>query len=502
MWKSLCVLLLGLCLLEKGEAGGVAVNYTSATITITNANTQSATSGFLTTVGKWIQESDGRSVILRGFNLAGTGKVPDFMPIKNTTKLEVLANTFGANIARLQFYWEAYEPTEGTYDSEYLEYIVGVADALWALGIYVNIDFHSDAYSRYLANGCGSGFPLWAIPRNVTVSEPKNNASCNDWGLSLQSDTAAKNGINAAYNNFYNSSSNVHASYLAMVDSVSARLASVPGVVAFEPLNEPWGDEATQISSLYQNASAVIRKNVPNALIYLCPSFTTISNEVFSPDTNLLPSLATSIGNVVYSPHYYDPLLFVFNTYVGIWPTAITMHNIIVDVITKWNNGSGIPCHFGEFGGIGTMANNDLIVNYYNYLDQDLVSGTQWNYSPNWNPITQDDWNNEDFCVVDQNNNPRAQMSDIRPQPRKFAGVPILFTFDRSARTVTFSWTQNTATLGKATEIFFPRSLVTGALTVKFDTSGALGTCQYSTASQIILCVASSVGTVSASLLY
>ncbi|KAJ3204654.1 hypothetical protein HDU83_007104 [Entophlyctis luteolus] len=479
---------------------GVLAGAAQATVTASVATTATAVAipaGPLSTTGKWIKGSDGRTVILRGLNLPGSGKVPDFMPIKDLSRLDVLADTFGANIARLQFYWEAYEPTEGNYNSTYLEYYAGVASALWSRGIYVNVDFHSDAYSRYLANGCGSGFPLWTIPSNVTVTQPKNDASCAGWGLKLQSDTTSKANILTAYNNFYASESYVQVKYLQMVEMVAARVSSIPGVVAFEPLNEPWGDEATQISKLYLAASTVIRNHVPKALIFLCPSFTTISNEVSSPATKLDPSLATTIGNVVYSPHYYDPLLMVFGIYIPLWPTSLTMHNIIVDVITTWNNGSGIPCHFGEFGGTGAMSDNSLITNYYNYLDEDLVGGTQWDYTPNWNNVTYDGWNNEDFSVVDQNNKPRAQTSDIRPHPRRIAGTPTGFTFSRSDKTLAISWTQDSATLGLATDVFFPSSLYSGSLTLEIVSGSVDASCVYSTTSQVVTCVAENVGTVS-----
>lgn len=66
-------------------------------------------------------------VILRGLNLPADAKLPDFMPLKVKTPLHVM-QLYGANVARVIFTWEAFEPTRGNYSMEYLDYYLGLVE--------------------------------------------------------------------------------------------------------------------------------------------------------------------------------------------------------------------------------------------------------------------------------------------------------------------------------------------------------------------------------------
>ena len=66
-------------------------------------------------------------MILRGLNLPADAKLPDFMPLKVKTPLHVM-QLYGANVARVVFTWEAFEPTRGNYSMEYLDYYLGLVE--------------------------------------------------------------------------------------------------------------------------------------------------------------------------------------------------------------------------------------------------------------------------------------------------------------------------------------------------------------------------------------
>ena len=129
--------------------------------------------------GSRFADGAGRTVILRGVGVGGNAKVPPFQAITSTSQLDPLPG-WGVNAVRLLFTWEAYEPTNGGYDASYLSYITGVVDDAWKRGIYVVVDFHQDAYSRYALGGCGEGFPSWALPPTVTPAKPDNGTACAD----------------------------------------------------------------------------------------------------------------------------------------------------------------------------------------------------------------------------------------------------------------------------------------------------------------------------------
>jgi endoglycosylceramidase len=64
-------------------------------------------------------------VTMRGLNLASDTKLPPFMPIDDLGALNVF-KIWGANLGRLAFIWEAFEPERGKYNMEYLNYYTGI----------------------------------------------------------------------------------------------------------------------------------------------------------------------------------------------------------------------------------------------------------------------------------------------------------------------------------------------------------------------------------------
>ena len=73
------------------------------------------------------EHADVQVVVLRGLNLPIEAKLPDFEPLKNNTPLHVMP-LYGANIARVLFTWEAFEPERGNYSMQYLDYYMGVVE--------------------------------------------------------------------------------------------------------------------------------------------------------------------------------------------------------------------------------------------------------------------------------------------------------------------------------------------------------------------------------------
>ena len=73
-----------------------------------------------------------------------------------------------------------------------------------------------------------------------------------------------------------------------------------------------------------------------------------------------------------------------------------------------------------------------LINMVYDQLDLHALGGTQWGWTPAWDPVTKDGWNEEDYSVVDQNLNMRTNYA-IRPYARAVAGTPGPFLVWRPA---------------------------------------------------------------------
>jgi endoglycosylceramidase len=258
-------------------------------------------------------DAQGRTVILRGFNLAGDAKVPDYRPIKDLTTLHDLKR-FGVNVVRSLFIWEAYEGVRNLYDPSYLEYFLQVVDELAQQDIYTIVDIHQDAYSRFTLGGCGDGFPRWALPANVVPAAPDNSLqNCSKWGPRLTYDQDTRRVFEA----FFNNKGGVRDSYLALVEHLAWAFQSRPSVIGFDLLNEPLGDEVLHVSPLYAEAALRVRRANSSALILTTPQFLVGSGFVA---TRLVPP---AVDHAVFSPHFYNFLNLVGGYDFGVFTRAV-----------------------------------------------------------------------------------------------------------------------------------------------------------------------------------
>jgi endoglycosylceramidase len=431
--------------------------------------------------GRWFLDPGGRVVLLRGVNLAGNAKVPPFVPVADPSDLDPLT-AMGMNVVRLVFIWEAFEPTPGVYDDVYLARMRAIAEAAWARGLYTIVDFHQDGYSRFVSRGSGDGFPLWAVSSRASATTPDNGLGCRSWPLMVATDR----NMHRCFADFYADSSGVRSRYLTMLRRAAAAFVSCPGVVGYDLLNEPWGDERRELAPLYRDAGAVIRSIDPAAILFLEGHITTncgLQTRLPHPE----------FANTSYAPHYYNPGTIVRECWRG---RTVQIDRAFSHMETKAGEW-GVPLFLGEFGVPADTAHaKEYMAALYDRLDDALASGAQWNYTPGWNRHDKDGWNGEDYTILHPGGAPRPNFSE-RPYPRATAGIPLHFQFiearyPRRDHALDFAWDHHPGR--GTTEIFVPRRLfpANSALTIE----GAGASYRWDAATQRLVVRASGAGVV------
>jgi len=436
-------------------------------------------SSLLRVDGKVFKDGQGRTVILRGVNVAGDSKVPPFRGIDTPAQLDPL-KTWGMNVIRLLFNWEAFEPAPGAYDWNYLSHLTNVVDWAWARGIYTIVDFHQDIYSRFTAKGCGEGFPAWALSPDAIPQAPDNGPNCANWAIigALDED------MHESWRDFYSNREGVRDRYLAVWDILTRNFKAHASVIGYDMLNEPWGYEAEELYPLYEDTARVIRSNDPSAILFVSPAAITSSGF-----WSWLPK--PTYSNYAFAPHFYDATVTMLKVYSGITVPSDLGWNSMAGKASEW----GVPLFVGEFGCPGVTFNGlaymDLQYSKMNYY---LAGGAQWVYTPHWTDARKDGWDMEDFSIIDNTGAIRSNNFKPRPFARKISGTATQLTvwdpWLLGDDAIELYWKHNPAT--GSTELFVPKYTLWGTWPVKIEQDGA--SCSFDSTQTKVTCGSSSAG--------
>jgi endoglycosylceramidase len=422
--------------------------------------------------GRHFVDRSGRVVLIRGINI-GSGKLPPFVAMEDPAILDRVAE-LGFSAIRLPFIWEAFEPEPGRYDTAYMARMTAIAAAAWDRGLFTIVDIHQDGFSRNMTRGCGSGFPLWAISPRATPHAPDNGCDCRTWALQELTDP----NMHRSFSDFYADHYGVRTRYLAMLGQVASAFAAIPGVIGYDPLNEPWGDERREIMPLYRDAAKALRARHPAAILFL---------EAHGPTAagarTRLPY--PGLDNIAFAPHYYKPLAIALEDWRGQTATINLAFERMEAKAAEW----GVPLILGEIGiQGGARRAGDYVEYLYGRLDATLSSALQWNVAPHWTPQSGDGWNGEDFSILDGTGRTRANYRP-RPYPSRVAGMPISFRFDastppRGCPRLEFVW-EHRPGIGP-TEIVVPAGAFPPGSRASVESADA--TCQWDPTRRLLTC--------------
>ncbi len=237
----------------------------------------------LTIDGPWFLDAAGRHVLLRGVNLGGSSKTPAWpagathipqdvashrdvsfvdrpMPLEAVDEHLRRFRRWGFRVVRLLVTWEAVEHAgPGIHDEAYLDYIAEVACRAGEHDLYVFIDPHQDAWSRWSGGDGAPGWTLEAVGFDLSRLDASEAAITqhgrppgrygpmiwpNGWtrlasatmfGLFLAGDVVApRTTIEGEPAQGY-----LQRHFLGAMRAVAERLRSLPNVLGWEPMNEP-----------------------------------------------------------------------------------------------------------------------------------------------------------------------------------------------------------------------------------------------------------------------
>jgi endoglycosylceramidase len=466
--SSLC-LLIGAC----GEPSSDTVDAVVPADALATCSTVNSplSSQRLTVLGTTFLDASDRHVLLRGVNVGGRSKFAPFFPfpfqesgLDNQKEAlpfnEAVADFYGRvaswghNVVRMPFSWEALEPVRGAYDDVYLSRYLAMIDAAGEHGIRVLVDFHQDVFA---APYCGDGFPLWACPEPL----PEPPEDCSGWFMGYLDQTSP---INAAYGRFWRNEDGLQDSFKAMWKHMAKAAWSRDNVIGFEIMNEPHhGTEDEEawaqniLPSFYEDVGKDIRSVAPNALIF----FDSTGLDAATQE----PLLKRPEGNeFVFAPHYY-----LMSIYTG---GELDMEEVPKGLARWAAKGSiwALPVFVGEFGIYRDLPEAEQYFTVImNALDSHFLNGTAWEVS-----TTQDDWNDEGMSLIA----PDGQETDglralIRVYPSAIAGEAIAFQYGPTARVATLTYNAKEDGL---TELVVPPQLYSEGVEISVAGVGACAT--------------------------
>lgn len=361
--------------------------------------------------------ADGRSVLLKGVNVAGLGDYwrPDLRraypvdpaayrngacpktdvtiepPPVCAADLPAIAR-LGFNHVRLTLSWSLLEPAPGVVDSTYLRRIDQVVQWARAARLWVVLDIHQDAWSKYAytRGACPPGLdatpgydgaPRWATDTTLPFCTVQGTREL-DPGVAtnfqrLWSDVPGPDGIGLQQ----------HLSHVMAV--LARRYAHNDTVLGYDLLNEPSPGTALppvaelQINHYFGTAIAAMRAAAPGfrQLVFVEPD---VARATLTPEpTEILPFSAFSdYRNVVYAPHVYTGV-FTADAIAGM-PGALQSAEADWDAAVADAKRLGLPIWVGEFGN-GPAQDRTLLMPAFAQMNARGIGGAMWIWRENHN---------------------------------------------------------------------------------------------------------------------
>ncbi len=152
----------------------------------------------------------------------------------------------GFNVVRLALSWSLLEPGPGQYSADYVERVAQVVGWARDQGIYVILDMHENAYSRYVPRPAKATLPGGSLPSLGDQTGAPKWATLTDGlpGDKFLNQRELSPAVGAAFTNFWFNTKvageGLQDHYLGAVATLARRFKEESAVVGFGAFNEPW----------------------------------------------------------------------------------------------------------------------------------------------------------------------------------------------------------------------------------------------------------------------
>jgi endoglycosylceramidase len=292
----------------------------------------------------------------------------------------------GYDAIRLNLSWSLLEPSPGRIDRTYIDRIAQVVGWAKQAGIYVILDMHQDAWSKYLystsADHCTApyqairgydGAPKWASihtqPVCALAGTRELDPAVEEDFAKFFSDAQAPDGIG------------LREHFISAVTALAKRFHNDPTVAGYDLLNEPTfftvpGDDASVLLPFYAKIIGAVTHRVKGfkQLFFIEPEATRDITD--RSGITVSWSRYSAYRNVVYEPHVYT------RTFT---PRSFPMDGGYLSAIADTQH-LGLPLWIGEFG--SNPVDTRTVLNAH-YVQQDAfgLGGALWLWKENANDI-------------------------------------------------------------------------------------------------------------------
>jgi endoglycosylceramidase len=302
----------------------------------------------------------------------------------------------GYDVIRLNVSWSLLEPVPGKIDKRYVDRIAQVVTWARRAGIYVVIDMHQDAWSKYVYTPAGTtctpplqairgfdGAPLWAS-EHATPACALNGVRELDPAVAeqfqkLYDNAPAPDGVG------------LQEHYAGAMLALAQRFHDQPTVAGYEIINEPSPGfaaapgivDATELFPFYAKVIDHVVSGVPGfrQLFFIEPN---VERDVTDQSAIVTPwSAYSSYANVVYAPHVYTGVFTLDQQAASrrFFPSEGGYKSAISDA-----KALGLALWVGEFG--NNPADDETILRTsYELQDRFGIGGALWLWKENANDV-------------------------------------------------------------------------------------------------------------------